>query len=199
MSDAVKARSASCTAGVVYLLISPELDISVLLVLQKQRKKPLSGGQYHEQQPAWVIPGGGVDLGIDHGPEEAATREFMEETGRYLEPRILSQGCLLVEQMSSFARETDLHLRHTYLVLRGVEPPQLPGETKDLGEIAASRFFPLKQLPTGREKESLGVSMHRGHRRRLAALLRHCAAYLAQNGLDAERLAREVELSDWRA
>jgi len=104
----------SSVAGIVF---SPDRT-SVLLIQRRD-------------VPVWVLPGGGIDP--DEKPEEAASREILEETGFTVKASRLVGDYLPINRL---AKRTHLY---ECVILSG--SPALSAETRGV------RFFPLNQLP----------------------------------------------------
>lgn len=91
----------------------------------------------HRYEQGWQLPGGGVEIG--ESPLDALRREVLEETG----VEILREPILLGAYHNS-----DVSIRDHVLVYRCDHYRIAQSKTLS-GEIAASGFFPIDDLPKG--------------------------------------------------
>ena len=101
-------------AGVVF---SPDRS-AVLLILRRD-------------VPVWVLPGGGIDAG--ESPEDASTREILEETGLTVK----------VDRLIGHYTPANRLTKRTNLY----ECRFVSGSLRKSEETLGAKFFPLNQLP----------------------------------------------------
>jgi 8-oxo-dGTP pyrophosphatase MutT (NUDIX family) len=107
-----------------------QIDTSVAALLFSDDRKDVLLIQRRDV-PVWVLPGGGIDEG--ETPEEAVTREILEETGFHVNPD------RLVGVYHPINRLTRLTYLFECKVTSGLAA--LSNETKGI------RFYPVEKLP----------------------------------------------------
>ena len=183
----------SYSAGVVFLVVRPDFTIEIPLVLERGGGwQPQKVGQAFREKRIWKLPMGGFKPQRgDSNLIDVAAAEWREETGFQSVREALRSERSFSFQKRSLRPGFQYHEDTFFLVVKGQEPVEECLREEE--EIEAVSFFPITTLPTGKEPRSLGAEMSPGHQYKLADLLRECAQYLWESGIDGGKLAEVVE------